>query len=54
MQVLTDLIRTSYGLIRDVEIEEIEREISALEEEKGPSAYPLSLDIRSFNIRFHA
>ena len=33
MQVLTDLIRTSYGMIRDVEIEELEREVSALEEE---------------------
>ena len=35
MQVLTDLIKTSYGMIRDVEIEELEREVTALEEEEG-------------------
>lgn len=34
MQVLTDLIKTSYGMIRDVEIEELEREIEKVEEEK--------------------
>ena len=35
MQVLTDLIKTSYGMVRDVEIEELEREIASLEEEEG-------------------
>jgi len=35
MQVLTDLIRTSYGMVRDVEVEELEREVTALEEEEG-------------------
>jgi len=38
MQVLTDLIRTSYGMIRDVEIKELEREVSALEEKKGKTS----------------
>ena len=28
MQVLTDLIKTSYGMIRDVEIELLEREVA--------------------------
>ncbi|MFQ6115709.1 MAG: hypothetical protein ACE5NG_16740 [bacterium] len=35
MQILTHLIKTSYGMVRDVEIEELEREISALEEKEG-------------------
>jgi len=34
MQVLTDLIKTSYGMIRDVEIEGLEREVKTLEEEE--------------------
>ena len=38
MQVLTDLIKTSYGMIRDVEIEQLERDVSALEEEEGEAA----------------
>ena len=35
MQVLTDLIKTSYGMVRDVEIDEFEREVATLEEESG-------------------
>ena len=34
MQVLTDLIKTSYSMIRDVEIEGLEREVKTLEEEE--------------------
>lgn len=33
MQVLTELIKTSYSMIRDIEIEELEREIKKLEKE---------------------
>jgi polyhydroxyalkanoate synthesis regulator phasin len=34
MQVLTELIRTSYTMVRDVEVEELERETETLEEEE--------------------
>lgn len=38
MTVLNDLIKTSYTMIRDVEIERLEREIEAIEREaKGPA-----------------
>ena len=33
MQVLTELIKTSYSMIRDIEIEDLEREIKKLEKE---------------------
>jgi hypothetical protein len=37
MQVFTELIRTSYTMVRDVEVEELERETETLEkEEKHP------------------
>jgi len=35
MEVLTKLIQATYTLIRDVEIEQLEREIEELEGEKG-------------------
>jgi len=38
IQVLTDLIKTSYGMIRDVEIKELEREVTSLEKEKGKTS----------------
>lgn len=38
MQVLSDLIKTSYGMIRDVEIEQLEREITQLEKEESEAA----------------
>lgn len=38
MEVLADLIKVSYGMIRDVEIEELEREVKALESEEEETA----------------
>ena len=35
MSVLSDLIKTSYGMVRDVEIEWLEREVAALEKEES-------------------
>jgi len=35
MQVLTNLIKTSYGMVRDVEIEQLEREVNALEKSES-------------------
>lgn len=34
IEVLTDLIRTSYNMVLDVDAEENEREVEALEEEE--------------------
>jgi phage head maturation protease len=34
MQVLTELIRTSYSMVRDAEVEDLERETEKLEKEE--------------------
>jgi len=38
MTVLSDLIKTSYGMVRDAEIEQLEREIEELEKEKSQAS----------------